>query len=376
MKEIQIHPFDLSYEQIAKHRMLYKCPNGALSNSFPVARASLDQVFMHLQKHLQLHPQVWRNILKFFDQSTFDINFSQEDFESKFQSVREQKQFRMFDGEDWTIAKKQDLVLLSNKIEFSDFLKAIQRESVLRDILAEHQMYFHSTKRLFYKQDTKLITKQALEAINLAKQTGNQGKAQIPTVTYLIDNLLMFNFQGVNLFLICFENQSVQVFESRNGHFIYEFNFYDNVFEHIKGSNNRLSDHEKLKKEEDLEVEFKKSGMSRIEFNLMKRKAAREKGEYVPEPPPLGKPIRTHFHRLNAAQQRANRLESAERKKNKNQASAELNNFLNIISDMRDSMSGPINYDELNQETIHEEDEKVSELGRSKVVRMSKETDS
>lgn len=66
---------------------------------------------------------------------------------------------------------------MSSKIEFSDFLKAIQRESVLRDILAEHQMYFHSTKRLFYKLETKLITKQALEAITMARQSGNQGKA-------------------------------------------------------------------------------------------------------------------------------------------------------------------------------------------------------
>lgn len=52
----------------------------------------------------------------------------------------------------------------------------------------------------------------------------------------------MFNFQGVHLCLICFENQSVQVFESNNGHFIYEFNFFDNVFEHIKGTSNPLTD--------------------------------------------------------------------------------------------------------------------------------------
>ena len=32
----------------------------------------------------------------------------------------------------------QDLVLLATKIEFSDFLKTIQKESILRDILAEH----------------------------------------------------------------------------------------------------------------------------------------------------------------------------------------------------------------------------------------------
>ena len=59
----------------------------------------------------------------------------------------------------------QDLVLLASKIEFQDFLKAAQRESVLRDILAEHHMFFHSNKRLFYEQETKLVSKNALEAI-------------------------------------------------------------------------------------------------------------------------------------------------------------------------------------------------------------------
>ena len=92
-------------------------------------------------------------------------------------------------------------------------------------------MYFHSIKRLNYMLDTKLITKQALEAIMLSRQIGNQHKAQIPTVTYLIDSCLMFSFQGTLLCLIAFENQTVQVFESGNGHFTYEFNFYDNVFE-------------------------------------------------------------------------------------------------------------------------------------------------
>jgi len=55
-------------------------------------------------------------------------------------------------------------------------------------------MYFHSIKRLLYSGETKLITRQALEAIQLARQNGIQGKAQIPSVTYLIDNLLMFQF--------------------------------------------------------------------------------------------------------------------------------------------------------------------------------------
>lgn len=56
-------------------------------------------------------------------------------------------------------AENQDILLLSSKIEFTDFLRAIQRESVLRDILSEHQLYFHSVKRLLYQEETKLVTK-------------------------------------------------------------------------------------------------------------------------------------------------------------------------------------------------------------------------
>lgn len=48
MNNIQIHPFDLTYEQIHHHKKVYKYPKGALSNSFPIASATLDQVFVSL----------------------------------------------------------------------------------------------------------------------------------------------------------------------------------------------------------------------------------------------------------------------------------------------------------------------------------------
>jgi hypothetical protein len=50
-------------------------------------------------------------------------------------------------------------------------------------------------------------------------------------VTYLIDRIRMFTFQSVPMLLIAFENKSVQVFESQNGHFCHEFHFYDQIFE-------------------------------------------------------------------------------------------------------------------------------------------------
>ena len=65
--------------------------------------------------------------------------------------------------------------------------------------------------------DTKLITKEALDAMHLARQSGRSVK--IPVVTYLIDSLQMFQFQGTAMVLIAFENHSVRMFESSNGYF-------------------------------------------------------------------------------------------------------------------------------------------------------------
>ena len=56
-------------------------------------------------------------------------------------------------------AEKRDMELLANTIEFTDFLKAIQRESGLREILSEHQLYFHSVERLEYLGETRLVMK-------------------------------------------------------------------------------------------------------------------------------------------------------------------------------------------------------------------------
>ena len=79
-------------------------------------------------------------------------------------------------------------------------------------------------------QETRLVMKAALEAMNLAKQQGGK-PAKIPAVTYLIDNMVMFAFQGVTMLLIAFENKTVQMYDSSNGHFLHDFVFYDNVFD-------------------------------------------------------------------------------------------------------------------------------------------------
>ena len=75
--------------------------------------------------------------------------------------------------------------------------------------------------------ETKLITKEAQEAQKAARQAGKSKDFKIPVVTYLIDQLQMFTFQGTPLLLVAFENKTVRMFESDNGHFQQEFLFYD-----------------------------------------------------------------------------------------------------------------------------------------------------
>ena len=67
MKDIQIHPFDLTYGQIKKHSNLYKCPKGCLKNAHHIPKTTLEQVFLNLSKSIILHPDAWRAILKQFD---------------------------------------------------------------------------------------------------------------------------------------------------------------------------------------------------------------------------------------------------------------------------------------------------------------------
>lgn len=43
-----VHPFDLTYEQIGKHRNQYKCPKGGLKNTFPIPKATLEEIFSNL----------------------------------------------------------------------------------------------------------------------------------------------------------------------------------------------------------------------------------------------------------------------------------------------------------------------------------------
>ena len=106
-----------------------------MKNSFPIPKSSLEEIFRSLSSKIVLHETAWKEVLKEFDQSTFDLNQNGENNLPAVTQGRDQK---------LNMAETSELILISGKIEFSDFLKAIQRESKLREILSEHQLYYHS----------------------------------------------------------------------------------------------------------------------------------------------------------------------------------------------------------------------------------------
>ena len=48
MNNIRLHPFDLDYNQIALHKEQYKFPKQSLRNTNPIAKATLEAVFLSL----------------------------------------------------------------------------------------------------------------------------------------------------------------------------------------------------------------------------------------------------------------------------------------------------------------------------------------
>jgi hypothetical protein len=99
----------------------------------------------------------------------------------------------------------------------------------------------------------------------------------------------MFTFQGTPMLLVSFENHTVQMFESGNGHFMHEFSFYDNVFDQFTYKEDKNSaEYEKKEQKRRLEeAELERAGLSKAEVSAHKRKILRERGEYKPEIPPF-----------------------------------------------------------------------------------------
>jgi hypothetical protein len=52
-----------------------------------------------------------------------------------------------------------------------------------------------------------------------AKQMNVQTKIKVPAVTFLINNLIMFTYQGVQFIIVSFENAKVKLFDAATGHF-------------------------------------------------------------------------------------------------------------------------------------------------------------
>ena len=70
----------------------------------------------------------------------------------------------------WTNFINQfDNTELHSKLKFNDFLTMMMRESFFRDTLAEAQIYKHSSRRLVWKDETKLITQAHLAALQKAE---------------------------------------------------------------------------------------------------------------------------------------------------------------------------------------------------------------
>ena len=92
----------------------------------------------------------------------------------------------------------------------------------------------------------------------IAKQLNLQKKVTIPSLTFLIHNLALFTFQGVQLMIITFENRKVKLFEVETGHFQCEFQFLDSSLDTFTAPENNDSS-----KEQDREANSQLDGEGR-----------------------------------------------------------------------------------------------------------------
>jgi len=74
--------------------------------------------------------------------------------------------------------------------------------------------------------------------------------------------------------------------------------------------------------------------MRRVEFDLMKRKELRDKGEYWPDVPPYTPSFKSHFHALDQANQasKAANANNDEKKVRERKMESDLDNFLGTLS--------------------------------------------
>ena len=100
-----------------------------------------------------------------------------------------------------------------------------------------------------------------------------QTKVKVPAVTFLINNLIIFTFQGVQFIIVSFENAKVKLFDASTGHFEQEFFFYDNSTNEEKIQDKNSQDNQKV---------ILSKSFRDVELSYLRRKQLREKGLYKP----------------------------------------------------------------------------------------------
>ena len=116
------------------------------------------------------------------------------------------------------------------KLTFTDFLTLLQKEAFFRECLSDAQMYKMSAQRLQFNQECNFKTTQQLEILKQMKKqqtagsspTGNQ---KMPNFSYLIEHMILFEYQGTQHLMVSFENKSVQIIDFEKGESQIEFDF-------------------------------------------------------------------------------------------------------------------------------------------------------
>jgi hypothetical protein len=116
------------------------------------------------------------------------------------------------------------------QIDFGEFMALVQHESFFREVLIESLIRMRdSACRLSYLGEHDLVEKHIVEAQNKqgkdkeAATTSNQ-----PRFSFDIDEIKVIEFMEEPHIIVFFrQSKSVQLFNFKTGHFVYDFDFLD-----------------------------------------------------------------------------------------------------------------------------------------------------
>lgn len=112
-------------------------------------------------------------------------------------------------------------------ITFNDFLRLLEQESYFRDIMFEYQLFFQSTKRLRFAKEIHLTGK-------IQGAYGDEGVKGLPQkvqAAHIIDNIIFFESNGVQMLLCTFENKDVHAIDYASGDIMHQFIFKDDMIQ-------------------------------------------------------------------------------------------------------------------------------------------------